>query len=100
MIASTSTLAPSGSAAIPTALRACLPASPKTSISSSLAPFTTWACWMKSGALATKPVTFTMRVTADRPPVTEATAASALSAQIRARALASATPTPAPMPTP
>ena len=57
---------------MPTALRACRPASPNTSISSSLAPLTTWACSVKSGALATKPVTLTMRRIADRPPVTEA----------------------------
>jgi hypothetical protein len=40
-MASTSTGAPSGSEATPTAARACLPASPKTSTSSSLAPLTT-----------------------------------------------------------
>ncbi len=51
---------------------------------------------MKSCALATNPVTLTIRRTADRLPVTEATAASALSAQIRASALAAAGSTPAP----
>ena len=38
----------------------------------------------------------TIRRTAERLPVTETTAASAFSAQIRASALASAVPTPAP----
>ena len=51
---------------------------------------------MKSGALATNPVTLTIRVTADRPPVTEATAASAFSAQTRARAAPSSAETAAP----
>ena len=40
-ISSTSTGASSGSTATPTALRACLPAAPKISVSRSLAPFTT-----------------------------------------------------------
>ena len=56
----------------------------------------TWACWVKSGALATNPVTLTTRITADRPPDTDASAASAFSAQIRASAAASATLTSAP----
>ncbi len=80
----------SGRTAIPTALRACRPASPNTSSSSSLAPLTTWGWPVKSGALATKPVTLTMRRIAARPPAAEAAAASAFSAQIRASALASA----------
>src|SRR6202012_769637 len=44
-ISSTSTGVSSGSTATPTALRACLPASPNTSVSSSLAPLMTcrWA---------------------------------------------------------
>ena len=56
----------------------------------------TWACWVKSGALATNPVTLTTRTTADRPPDTDATAARAFSAHTRASAAASATPTSAP----
>ena len=74
---------------MPTALRACLPASPNTSSSNSLAPFTTCGWPVKSGALATNPVILTTWVTADRPPVTDATAARAFSAALRASAAAS-----------
>ncbi len=81
---------------MPTALRACLPASPNTSSSSSLAPFTTCGWPVKSGALATKPVILTTWVTADSPPVTDATAARAFSAAVRASAAASAGLTCAP----
>ena len=54
-ISSSSTGASSGSTATPTALRACRPASPKTSRSSWLAPLPTSGWPVKSGALATKP---------------------------------------------
>lgn len=43
-VTSTSTVAPSGSSAVPIAARACLPDSPKISTSSSLAPLAT-LCW-------------------------------------------------------
>ena len=49
-IASTSTGVFNGRAETPTALRACLPASPKTSPKSSLAPLTTPGCPAKPGA--------------------------------------------------
>src|SRR5262249_7051376 len=95
-ISSISTGASSGSTAVPTALSACLPDSTKTTSSSSLAPLTTWGWPVKSGALATKPVTLTIRLMADRLPVTETTAARAFSAQVLARAAASWAPTSAP----
>ena len=93
---STSTGASSGSTATPTALRACTPLSPSTSPSSSLAPFSTPGCPVKSGAEATKPTTFTTRATRSRSPATDFTAASAFSAQVRASSLASSAVTSAP----
>src|SRR5262249_39251611 len=53
-IISTSTGASSGRTAIPTALRACRPDSPSTSMRNSLAPLMTCACPVNPGALATK----------------------------------------------
>src|SRR5690606_36620028 len=72
-MSSTSTGASSGSTATPTALRACFPASPNTSTSSSLAPLTTCGWPVKPGALATKPTTLTIRTTDDRSPTTDLT---------------------------
>src|SRR5690606_8492885 len=85
---STSTGTPSGSSATPTADRACLPASPKTSASTSEAPLMTFGCSTKPGADATNPTTFTTPATASMP-TSASTAASAFSAQIRARPAAS-----------
>lgn len=82
-MSSTSTGAPSGNSATPTAERACRPALPNTSVSSSEAPLSTAACAVKPGAEATNPTTFTTRATASRP-TRSATAASALSAHVRA----------------
>jgi hypothetical protein len=61
----------------------------------------TWAWAVNDGSLATKQVTFTIRVMASRPPATLAAAASALSAAMRASAAASSVVTPSPtLPTP
>src|SRR5262249_46072905 len=95
-ISSTSTGESSGSTAIPTALRACLPASPSTSIRNSLAPLATCGWPVNDGALATKQVTLTIRVMASRPPAAPAAAASPFSAQIRASEAASAAVTDSP----
>jgi hypothetical protein len=73
-----------------------LPFSPNTSWSSSLAPLTTSGWPVKSGALATKPRTFTIRLIRDSPPATSAAAASAFSAHSRASRAASSGLTPAP----
>ena len=73
---------------MPTALRACLPASPSTSMSSSLAPLATCAWPVNPGALATKQVTLTIRVIASSPPTTEAAAARATAVQSLRRLLA------------
>src|SRR5207344_2698720 len=81
---STSTGVSSGSAITPTALRACLPASPNTSTNSWLAPLITVGCSENQGVLATKPTTLTTRTTADRSPTTDLIAASALRAHCRA----------------
>ena len=51
---------------------------------------------MKPGALATNPVTLTIRVIADRPPAADAAAARALSAHARASAAASSAVTASP----
>src|SRR6266571_1144043 len=93
-MASTSTGTPRGRAARPTAERACLPASPKTSTSSSLAPLTTLGWSWKSGALATKPVTLTTLRTRERSPSSALSAASRLMAQRRAASTPSSTPNP------
>ena len=46
---------------MPTADRACLPASPNTSTNRSDTPLTTAGCSVKVGAELTKPTSFTMR---------------------------------------
>src|ERR1700722_15835782 len=64
--ASTSTATLPGSAAMPTAERACLPASPNTSPISSEHPFTTCGWSVKSGVELTKPTSLTQRTTRSR----------------------------------
>jgi hypothetical protein len=60
---STSTLAPNGSAMLPTAARACRPASPNTCSMSSLAPFATCGCCVKPASLHTNTPNRTTRTT-------------------------------------
>src|SRR5699024_3251312 len=64
-IISTSTGPSSGSTGTPTALRACCPASANTVPISSLAPFATLGCAVKSVVLATNATTLTTRTTLD-----------------------------------
>src|SRR5699024_8841609 len=87
-VTSTSTGEPSGRTATPTAERACLPASPKTSPRNSLAPLMTPGWPVKSGALETNPVTFTTCSMRSRSPISALIAASALIAQVRASSFA------------
>src|SRR5574340_438055 len=94
-ISSTSTGAPRGSSATPTADRAWTPASPNTSPRNSDAPLITPGCPVKLGAEATKPTTFTIRTT-ESIPTSASSAANAFRAQIRAAVLASASPTAPP----
>src|SRR5260364_24892 len=68
-INSISTHAPSGNCATPKAPRACLPASPNTSTSSSEAPFVTRCASVKPGVALTRLDNFTMRLTRFRSPV-------------------------------
>src|SRR2546421_1093566 len=94
-MSSSSTGAPIGSSATPTADRACAPACPNMSPSSSDAPLSTAGCAVNPDAEATNPTIFTTLVTASRP-TRSSTAASALSTQIRAssrpRAVSISTP--------
>src|SRR5690606_17470873 len=61
MMASISTAALRGSAAMPTAARACFPASPRMSATRLEAPLITRCCSVKPGAEATKPLSLRMR---------------------------------------
>src|SRR5919106_508868 len=95
-MASTSTGTPRGRAATPTAARAWRPASPKTSPNSSLAALTTLGWSVKSGVLATNPVTLTTRRTPASSPSSALRAASRLTAQVRAAARPSSRVTSSP----
>jgi len=67
-IISISTAWPLGSDAMPTAARACLPRSPKTSTIRSENPLITFGCSTNSGSEFTIPKTFTIRLTLFRSP--------------------------------
>jgi hypothetical protein len=66
-----------------------VPASPKTSPSSSETPLATCGCAVKSGVEAMNATTLTTRVTAESEPSSARIAASAFSAHWRAHATAS-----------
>src|SRR5216683_2621316 len=83
---SISTDIPNGSSAMPTADLACLPRSPKISISKSDAPFITAGCCSKPGAELTMPSTLTIRVILSRSPVSAFTLAKQFSMTSRAAA--------------
>ena len=92
-ISSISTQAPMGICATPKALRACLPASPKTWPMSSLAPLVTRCCSVKSPVELTRLMSLTMRLTRFRsPPVASCSVPSRSMATARAAALPSSVP--------
>ncbi len=95
-VAATSTLAPSGSEATPTAALACSPCSPSTSANSSLAPFATVGWSWNSGVAATKTDSCTTCRTSSNEPRPPRSAASSWTPARRAASAPCATETSSP----